>query len=254
MNIKRRAFLAHAGKIIGGFAGGVLLGPLSSCKKNPVVPGIPGNEVEVKIHFYSPMRGSLNYQMTKTGLSGDTFTFNIADLGLSGIDTQRIAFRKATGPGELVGDLVYFSKSGSPSPPFPEKDEIWEAFVFEGGVNYSLVEMDINGGTNCGYVLFREFIWSRLDEDVTGPEEPILEAIRQLAEVVEKPWKKYGTFNYQDGGKTRIGYSTQYGVKPVMFSAGWFGGDIYVYLDPNFCPTYEQKLMYFLREIGRAHV
>lgn len=239
-NFNRRDFLKGAATIAGVAAIGSIPIINSGCKGGPTNPDTPGNNVNVEINFYSSIRGNLNYKMTKSGLSGDTFSFNIGELGFSGIDPNRIAIRKATGSGELVGSLVYSSKSSPASPKFPESDEAWEAYVFD-SADYSLIE-----DGNRGYVKFREFNWKRVDEDVTGPDAPILEAINQLTNVVDKPWKIFGSFNKNDTARISIGYSTEKGVKPVMFSDGTVG-EPYVYLDPAYCQTDEEKLKYFLR-------
>lgn len=239
--LNRRDFLKGAGAIAGGLAMGSIPIINSGCKGGPTDPDTPGNTVNVEISFYSSIRGNLNYKMTKSGFSGDTFSFNIGDLGFTGIDPNRIALRKATGLGELVGSLVHFSNSGSASLKFPESDEAWEAYVFD-SADYSLVEEGPRG-----YVLFREFNWKRVDEDVTGPDAPILEAISQLTNVVDKPWKKIGTFSKNDTANISIGYSTERSVKPVMFADGSIDGKPFVYLDPEYCQTDAEKLKYFLR-------
>ena len=71
----------------------------------------------------------------------------------------------------------------------------------------------------------------------------IEEAIRQLKEPLDHPWKKYGDLILEDEGIIRIGYSTLISVKPVSYSLSQ------VFVDPTVCDSEEEMLKYFIQGI-----
>jgi hypothetical protein len=235
--LSRREFFERSGKIVGGLAGGGILGSLpivnSGCKGNS-----PRDLVKVNATFFNHLLGPLNSEKVYSGLSGESFTIKISDLGFDHVDGKRIIVRKSSGSIEQLGDLVKSSKNREISLTYPTNDESWDVYLMNAGGDYDLVDR--------GSVLFRDFTWHREDIDATGPEEPILEAFRQVNEVVDQPWRKYGSFVQKDDGIVRVGYNTRLVVKPTMFFRDI---DPYVFVDPDCCPRDEDKLKYFLQSI-----
>jgi hypothetical protein len=199
-SIKRRDFLKGAATIAGGAAISSLPIINSGCKGNG-----PRNTVKVNVTFFNHTQGELG-QKTYDGLSGEYLEINVGSLGYDGVDRNRIAVRKATGNRETMGELLRFSNTGIAYPKFPENDENWEAYLINSGSGapYDLIDeigpqIKLSGPRNGN--------WYRNDKDRTGPEEPILEAIRQLDEALDYPWKEYGGFTKTDNSGFGIGYA-----------------------------------------------
>jgi hypothetical protein len=138
---------------------------------------------------------------------------------------------------------VGFSKTQGISIPYPQNDETWEAYLMNARSNtYELYDAD-EQVYGCKLSGPRNITWSRLDFGKIGPDEPIIEAIRQINESLNYPWKKYGSLTQTTDGVIRIGYTDLTGfVDPYTGSnaAHTIG------IDPDRLPTYEERVGTFI--------
>lgn len=236
--ISRREFFKKAGTAAGAAAIGSI--PLiNACKGGSTTPTTPSQKVSVKIQFYNHTQGP-QVEKTYEGMSGSYFTVKISELGIAGVTSTRIAVRQA-GNTETMGSLIKFSLTEDVSLKYPEKNESWEAYLMNSanGTSYDLIDrMGEGWGSLVGP---RNRQWHREDIDATGPEEPLLEAVRQLNEALNYPWKKYGSFIKTDNVDLGIGYCGN----PHYYRID------YVDIDPASWNTSIDKLMGFISAIFR---
>jgi hypothetical protein len=238
LRIKRREFLETAIKAAGAAALGAAPVFQSRCKGGP---DGARDSVTVNITFFNHTQGELG-QRTYSGLSGDGLTIRIGDLGFGGVDGRRIALRKAAGPSQM-GSLVKFSNIGAVSAVLPSNNENWEAYLMNAGSDYALVD---DQQTTTSRVFARDLTWRREDVGTTGPDEPILEAVRQLQGALDHPWKKYGAFRQDAGGLLSVGYRIQ--DEPAFIGSY---GDYFIRVSPEICDTFELRLKYFIQSFFR---
>jgi hypothetical protein len=231
--ISRREFFKKAGVAAGAATIGSI--PLiNACKGGSTTPS---QKVSVNVQFYNHTQGP-QVEKTYEGISGDSFKIRISDLGMTAVTATRIAVRQA-GSREVLGSLIEVSRTAEVSLRYPKNNENWEAYL-------------MNSGNGAPYEIFDYLIsppcerrivpcvlqWHREDRNnATGPEEPILEAVRQLGEALNYPWKRYGSFIKDDTqGVLNIGYCEN----PYCW------GLDYVYIVPADWSTPEDKLKGFI--------
>jgi hypothetical protein len=242
--IKRREFLKLAGKGAGAIAIGSLPLISSGCKKGAETPDMPARDVSVGMTFYNHTQGVLGEQ-TYRGKSNQPFTISISELAFTNVDPLRIAVRKASNS-ETMGSFVGFSRTGSLTINYPEKNDVWEAYLMNSGSKARYEFIDYLADNHQGkLVATRDVTWERKDVNATGPEEPILEAFQEVNEALQHPWKKYGSFNKVDNGfgAVSVGYALLGMPSNSSFYSSW------IRVDPTFCVTFEEKLKHFLNEI-----
>jgi hypothetical protein len=235
--ISRREFFKKAGAAAGAATIGSI--PLiNACKGSTA----PSQKVSVNVQFYNHTLGP-QVEKTYEGISGNSFTIKISDLGMTDVTSTRIAVRKA-GNRETMDSLIKFSLTGEVSLKYPENNESWEAYLMNSGngAPYGIID---NMGEGWGKLFYgRHTVWCREDiNNATGPEEPLLEAVRQLGEALNHPWKKYGSFIKQDTqGILNIGYCD---------NPHYWRQD-YCYIVPADWSTSEDKLKGFISVIFRV--
>jgi hypothetical protein len=247
--ITRRRFLEQASRAAGAAALGSLPLIQARCKGSttpeppPPPPPPPPQDVTVTIKFYNHTQGPLD-EKQYTGKSDGGFSLDIGQLGFNGVYPMRIAVRKADNV-ETMGSFVDFSKAGSIYLNYPENNESWEAYLMNSRENtYELFDADeqIHG---CKLSGPRNITWRRRDFDSTGPDEPILEAVRQINEALNYPWKKYGSLTQSSGGDLQIGYD----IIPYVDPYNWSLQEHWITIDPTRLTTYESRLGTFITTI-----
>jgi hypothetical protein len=203
--------------------------------------GAPRNPVSVQVVFYNHTQGLLG-EKTYDGVSGGRFTLVISELGFANVDPIRIAVRKSASR-ETMGELVQFSKTGSATVEFPNADATFEAYLMNSGSDYQIID------TYGSQLSSRSIYWDRKDWALTGPDEPIEEAIRQLNQALEYQWKRYGVYIRQASGlRVEVGYDNV--VIPPFDYPAWvyWSSDPYprVVVNPQLCPTFQSRLRYFI--------
>lgn len=237
--ISRREFFKKAGTVTGAAAIGSI--PLiNACKGGSTTPTTPSQKVSVKIQFYNHTHGP-QIEKTYEGMSGSYFIVKIGELGIASVTSTRIAVRQA-GNTETMGSLIKFSLTEEVSLKYPEKNESWEAYLMNSGngTSYDLIDRFEGFGS---LVNPRNTPWHREDVEATGPEEPLLEAVRQLNEALDYPWKKYGSFIKTDNQGLGMGYKTL--GEPAHYD------NYVIFIDPEFWNTSVEKLKGFINYIFR---
>ncbi|MCX6567722.1 MAG: hypothetical protein NT147_01555 [Candidatus Aminicenantes bacterium] len=243
--ITRRRFLEQAARAAGGAALGSLPIIQARCKgtTEPEPPPPPGHDVTVTIKFYNHTQGPLD-EKQYPGKSDGGFSLDIGQLGFNGVYPMRIAVRKVDNV-ETMGSLVGFSKTGSINLKYPENNESWEAYLMNFRANtYELFDADEQVG-GCKLSGPRNITWRRQDVGSTGPDEPVLEAVRQINEALNYPWKKYGSLTQSIGGDLQIGYDIIPYVDPYNRSLEGH----WITIDPTRLTTYESRLGTFITSI-----
>ena len=215
----------------------------SGCKGGPA--DIPENPVKANVTFFNHTQGELGHK-TYEGLTGGKLSIKAGDLGFGGIDTSKIVIRRATGSPDSIGGIIDFSRTGTATASFPEKNEDWEAYLMNAGADYELIESQ---PSFTSYVLARSLTWRREDIGVSGPDEPIFEAFRQMQESISYPWKKYGELRQDPNGTMAVGYRIQ--DEPAFISMGDYA-PVFIRVSPEICNTDELKLKYFIQSIFRV--
>ncbi|MCJ7484576.1 MAG: hypothetical protein MUQ25_00220 [Candidatus Aminicenantes bacterium] len=244
--ITRRRFLEQVAKAAGGATLGTLPLIQARCKgttEPEPPPPPPGHDVTVTIEFYNHTQGPLG-EKQYPGISNGGFSLDIGQLGFNGVYPMRIAVRKADNV-ENMGSLVGFSKTGSINLKYPENNESWEAYLMNFRANtYELFDDD-EQSFGCKLNGPRNITWRRQDFGSTGPDEPVLEAVRQINEALNYPWKKYGSLTQSSGGDLQIGYDINPYLDPYNLS--W--EDHWITIDPTRLTTYESRLGTFITTI-----
>jgi hypothetical protein len=247
--ITRRRFLEQAARAAGGAALGSLPLIQARCKgtTEPEPPPPPARDVTISIKFYNHTQGELG-EKSYSGKSGQPFGVSIGSLGYSGVDTGRIAVRKAA-TRDAMGALVGFSRTGTVALQYPATDESWEAYLMNAGPQqeYQYID-DWVDYENLGWGALkhpRNLAWIRGDSDAVGPDEPILEAFRQLGNALDYPWKVYGSYPQRTG--VEVGYAHLLGSQqgPTYFLLN----DTFIWVDPEKAPTDIDKLKWFIDAI-----
>jgi len=252
--MKRRDLLKQIAEGAARLGGLTALGSLplinSGCKgsttpQTPPPPPPPAIDVSVKITFYNHTQGLLG-EKTYNGKSNEGISLVINQLGFSGIDPLRIAVRKATGT-LAMGDYRGFSKSGTMSISYPQQNEEWEAYLMNAGAgtDYQWIDQFIVDPGLGGWVTANRYhSWSRVDRNATGPDEPAILAFADANSALDHPWKSYGRFTQlESDGAFSVGYD----IMDVPSRCTVYGGTLLV--DPERCPTDEDKLKHFIEEI-----
>lgn len=244
--ITRRKFLEQAARAAGGAALGSLPLIQARCKGATEPEPPPARDVTVSIKFYNHTQGELG-EKSYSGKSGQPFVVSISSLGFSGIDTGRIAVRKAAARGTM-GALVGYSRTGTATLQYPASDESWEAYLMNAGAQreYQYIDDWVAQGLPYGVLRnSRNLAWIRGDRDAAGPDEPIFEAFHQLGNALDYPWKVYGS--YPQGGVVEVGYAHLVGIDQGPFSFSW--NEKFILVDPERAPTDLDKLKWFIDAI-----
>jgi hypothetical protein len=245
--ITRRRFLEQAARAAGGAALGSL--PLVQSRCKGATEPEPVRDVTVTIKFYNHTQGELG-EKSFSGKSGQPFGLSVSSLGYGGVDSLRLAVRKAAAR-DVMGALVGFTRTGALSLEYPAGDESWEAYLMNAGsqspygdIDY-WVDYQLNGvALGWGALLHpRNIVWHREDVDRTGPDGPILETFRQLQDALVYPWKAYGGYPQGSSGLS-VGYGHVLGSE--QGPTYWLLRDSFIILDPERAPTELEMLKNFI--------
>ena len=201
-------------------------------------PSIP---VTLFFDVFNHTQGFLK-SFEKNILSDEDLTVRIMDLGIEGVDEERIVIRKGR-----FGELVALSKTGGVTFKAPDSNKKFTVYVMNesNGADYKKVDTWIE--TNQGILEYTPYMkWRREDRNsFEGPEDVIRDAFDQLNQALDYSWAKYGSFqraNHKKESHFGVGYGfcrNQFG----WHSPYWAG------VNPEHCATYEARLSTFLEEV-----
>lgn len=201
----------------------------------------PAESVILSFDVYNHTKGFMT-KFEKPVENGDRVTINISELGVEGVDRNRIVIRE-----DRFGAFVASSQTGSVNfkIPFAKKNYTIYLMNASHGADYRKVDTWIN--TNEGVLEYAPpLLWYREDRnDYQGPDDVVQDAIDQLNEALDYSWAKYGSFRRIDqrrNGSFGVGYGycrNQFG----WHSPYWAG------VNPDHCQAYKTKLETLLEEI-----
>jgi hypothetical protein len=245
--VDRRGFLRFARTIAASAFIGSLPIMCSACKGSPTIPEPspqpppPGKDVTVTVKFYNHTQGPLGEKQYQ-GKSNESLALSISQLGFNGVYPERIAVRKAA-DANTMGSFLGFAKTGGISIPYPQNDETWEAYLMNFRENaYELYDAD-EQVYGCKLSGPRNITWQRRDIGLTGPDEPIIEAVRQINVALDYPWKRYGSLTQSDNGDIGIGYTD---LTDLLDPYSGSLKDHTIFIDPNRIPKYEDRVGTFI--------
>jgi hypothetical protein len=174
--------------------------------------------------------------------SDEDLTIRIMDLGIEGVDEERIVIRRGR-----FGERVALSKTGEVTFKAPDKNQEFTVYVMNAssGADYKKVDTWIE--TNQGILEYTpDMKWSREDRNgFEGPEDIIQDAFDQLNQALDYSWAKYGNFQ-RANQKKESHFGVGYGYCRNQF--GWHS-PYWAGVNPEHCRTYEARLSTFLEEL-----
>ena len=190
------------------------------CKGNTTGPEVPEPPVPVTLNFdiYNHMTGYIKNHSTINAMSGDPFTIRMSDLGVSGVDEQRLAlytegFRSNQG----------FSNTGELTLTAPKQSTNYHIVLFNmiPRLNYNWMDSPINSKL---YKNKRDYVVYRKDYDGQpkkwnynfDQEKPWRVAFNQHNQALDRGWIKWGSFTRKpapndEQGDFSYGYGYCYG-------------------------------------------
>ncbi len=217
---------------------------LCSCSKEPQYgtqnpePSIP---VTLFFDIFNHTQGFLK-SFEKIMHSHEDLTIRIMDLGIEGVDEERIVIRKGR-----FGERVALSKTGEVTFKAPDSNQKFTVYLMNAssGADYKKVDTWID--SNQGILEYTPNMkWCREDRNnFGGPEDVIQDAFDQLNQALDYSWAKYGSFqrsNQEKESHFGVGYGfcrNQFG----WHSPYWAG------VNPEHCGTYKVRLSTFLEEL-----
>jgi len=206
--------------ILGGLALAVLIGLGTGCgKDNPTTPPGP---VTLQFDVYNHTEGYRS-QFSRTVLSGDQLIIKVNELGVSDVDSKKIAIKE-----DNFGNHVIFSNTGEAAFTAPRQNTNNEVILFNSTNNAPYQWMDDqNSGLYNG---IRNYGVYRKDFDgQTGPEDVWADVFDQLNAALDLGFVKWGSINRQPSGTSgdfSYGYGDSHG------ASGWHAGS-YITINPQ---------------------
>lgn len=210
----RRNSLVKARSALNFLALAVLIGLGTGCgKDNPTTPPGP---VTLQFDVYNHTQGYRS-QFSKTVLSGDQVIIKVNELGVSDVDSKRIAVKE-----DNFGNHVIFSNTGEAAFTAPKQNMNYDIILFNASNNAPYERMD---SPNFSGLLFntRDYIVFRKDFDgQTGPEKVWESVFDQLNAALDLGWAKFGYINRQPSGTSG---NFSYGYGNSNGNSGYHAGD-----------------------------
>lgn len=205
--------------------------------QNPA-PSIP---VTLSFDVFNHTQGFLK-SFEKNMHSNEDLTIRIKDLGIEGVDEERIVIRKG-----IFGEQVALSKTGEVTFKAPDSSQKFTVYVMNAssGADYKKVDTWIQ--TNQGILEYTPYMkWHREDRNsFEGPEDVIQEALDQLNQALDYSWAKYGSFQ-RTNQKKESHFGVGYGFCRDQF--GWHS-PYWAGVNPEHCGTYRARLSTFIEEL-----
>ncbi len=192
-----------------------LIGLGTGCTKkdNPITPPGP---VTLQFDIYNHTKGYRG-QVSKTVMSEIPLTIKVNELGISGVDPQRIAIKEGN-----LGNHVVFSNTGEATFTTPRQNTNYSIILFDKSHNAPYEWMDspnysglLNGTRN--YDVFRKDF-----DGQTGPEDVWADVFDQLNAALDVGFTKWGYINRQPNGTSG---NFSYGYGNSNGGGGWHQGD-----------------------------
>ncbi|HJX05892.1 MAG TPA: hypothetical protein VJ461_04215 [Candidatus Nanoarchaeia archaeon] len=207
--IPRRSFLKKTVSTLGSIALAGWIGSGIGCKSStgPEPPEPVPVQVTLNFEVYNHIQGYKN-QLTKTAMSGEPVAIRVGELGVSGVDQDRIAVKE-----DGFGKLVKFSNTGEAIFTAPKQSMNYDVILFNAypGVNYNWMDEQ----DSQLYLEKRNYVVYRKDYDgQTGPETPWREAFDQHNEALNLGWIQWGRIDRQPSagsGDFSYGYGYCFG-------------------------------------------
>jgi hypothetical protein len=199
------------------------------------------DKVVLSFEVYNHTQGFLT-KFDRTTRQGTPVTVRISNLDVEGVREDRMVVRR-----ERFGARVAFNLAGMASFEAPEQDETYTIYLMNASNGADYRKVDTWTNSNEGILEYVPPIrWYREDRnDMNGPEDIILDAVRQLNEALDYSWAKYGSIQRIETRKNSS-FGVGYGYCRNQFgwhSLYWAG------VNPDHCPDYKMKLATFLEEI-----
>jgi hypothetical protein len=215
-----------------------------SCQKKTQETKTPhesSNTVILSFEVYNHTQGFLS-DFKKKLEQGTLLMIKINDLGVEGVDQNRMVIRK-----DRFGARIAFSKTGIATFEAPEQDENYTLYLMNASSGADYRKVDTWQNRNGGILEYTPpLYWYREDRnDLQGPEDVIQDAIEQMNEALAHPWAIYGSFQKIEQRKNSS-FGLGYGYCRNQF--GWHN-PYWAGVNPDYCPTYKTKLETFLEEI-----
>ncbi len=203
----------------------------AKCKKTPTVPEIPIT-VSGNIIYFNHTQGEIT-RIPYSGLSGENKSVSVSDINnfprtsrnlnqnVGDVDSSRIAVRYADN-GQNMGTLASFSTTGGTRIALPSQSMDMHVFLMNENQHYGKIDDEVaQGGGHLRYPA--NVTWHREDIDgVTGPEQPITDAMTDLNNALNPFGIKYGNFTKVNSyGDLAVGYHNQ--KSPGFRSLDWVG-------------------------------
>lgn len=215
----RRNSLVKARSALNFLALAVLIGLGTGCgKDNPTTPPGP---VTLQFDVYNHTQGYRS-QFSKTVLSGDPLIIKVNELGVSDVDSKRIAVKE-----DNFGNHVIFSNTGEAAFTAPRQNMNYDVILFNSTNNAPYQWMDDKNSSL--YQGTRNYTVYRRDFDgQTGPEDIWENVFDQLNAALDLGWVKLGSIYRQSSGDFSYGYGNSNG------NIGWHAGS-FITINPKQC-------------------
>jgi hypothetical protein len=207
----------------GLFIGLAVLGPLA-CKSDTPAGPEPPVSVTLQFDVYNHTKG-FRTSFARTVMSGENVVINAGELGVAGVDQQRIAIRQ-----DNFGNLVVYSGTGQCGITAPIHNTGYDIILFNASNNAPYQWMDdLNSHLykdNRDYIVYRKDFDSQ-----TGPEDVWASVFDQLNSALDLGFVKWGYINRQPRGASGdfcYGYGNSNG------NIGWHQGS-WITINPKQC-------------------
>jgi hypothetical protein len=217
---------------------------LCACQKETqdrFVDSEPAHSAILSFAVYNHTQGFLT-KLKKTVEIGDEVTIQISEIGIDGVDEDRIVMRE-----DLFGAFVASSRTGSVTFIAPAEKKEFTVYLMNASNGADYRKVDTYAGRNEGVLEYvPPLLWYRENKnDYRGPSEVIQDAINQLNNALEYSWAKYGSFQNIDQ-RRNSSFGVGYGLCRNQF--GWHS-PYWAGVNPEHCLTYKMKLATLIEEI-----
>jgi hypothetical protein len=209
--MRRRDFLERAARTAGIISIGSIPIINSACKKDSPTGPEPPVPVTLQFDVYNHTLG-YRTSFTRNTTSGQSVIISVGDLGVLGVDPQRVAVRK-----DNFGSLVDYSGTGQCAFTAPKQNTSYDIILFNASNNAPYQWMD--DFNSHLYKDKRDYIVYRKDFDSqTGPEDVWANVFDQLNSALDVGFVRWGSISRQTSGDFSYGFGNSNG------NAGWHEG------------------------------